>query len=307
MSRFPQIFYIFRSIFFAGMPFHRYCVLRILVRGSGWNYHTYVFMDTDFLYQLFAAHSEAHRIPSPKLVCNWLDGLLGLLFPELADHRFKNLREFEQASSNSRLELYSILSTLSEDLPAPPNDLEERLMAQLPAIHALLCEDAEAILAGDPAAVSRTEVIRTYPGFYAIAVYRLAHAFHHLEVPLIPRVLAEHAHTRTGVDIHPAATIGHRFCIDHGTGIVIGETTRIGDDVKIYQNVTLGALSVKKEMAKTKRHPTIEDGVVIYAGTTILGGDTVIGRESIIGGNNWIVESVPPRSRIYFRKATVVQ
>jgi serine O-acetyltransferase len=262
-------------------------------------------MDTDFLHHLFAAHSEAHRIPSPKLVCNWLDGLLGLLFPELADHRFKNLREFEQAASNSRLELYSILSTLADDLPAPPNYLEERLMEQLPVIHKWLCEDADAILAGDPAAVSRTEVIRTYPGFYAIAVYRLAHAFHQLEVPLIPRVLAEHAHTRTGVDIHPAATIGHRFCIDHGTGVVIGETTHIGNDVKIYQNVTLGALSVKKEMAKTKRHPTIEDGVVIYAGTTILGGETVIGRESIIGGNNWIVESVPPRSRIYFRKETI--
>ncbi|RME99339.1 MAG: serine acetyltransferase, partial [Bacteroidetes bacterium] len=136
--------------------------------------------------------------------------------------------------------------------------------------------------------------------------HRLAHVFSQLGVPLIPRVLSEHAHTRTGVDIHPAATIGHRFCIDHGTGIVIGETAHIGNDVKIYQNVTLGALSVKKEMAKTKRHPTIEDRVIIYAGTTILGGDTVIGHDSIIGGNNWIIESVPPHSRIYFRKETAV-
>ena len=263
-------------------------------------------MDSNFLHQLFSAHQDAHRIPSPQLVCNWLDGLLGLLFPELADHRFRNWREFEQQFSSSRLELYSILSTLHEDLPASPNYLEEHLVEQLPVIHALLQQDAQAILAGDPAAVSRTEVIRTYPGFYAIAVYRLAHEFIKLGVPLIPRILSEHAHAKTGVEIHPAAQIGERFCIDHGTGIVIGETVCIGNDVKLYQGVTLGALSVKKEMAKTKRHPTIEDNVVIYAGATILGGETVIGAGSIIGGNTWIVESVPPGSRIYYQQGQMV-
>jgi serine O-acetyltransferase len=120
-------------------------------------------------------------------------------------------------------------------------------------------------------------------------------------VPLIPRILTEHAHGQTGIDIHPGATIGQRFCIDHGTGLVVGETVVIGDEVKLYQGVTLGALSVRKEMAQTKRHPTIEDRVVIYSGATILGGDTVIGHDSIIGGNTWITESIPPFSRLYYQ------
>ncbi len=264
-------------------------------------------MDADFLHRLFSAHAEAHRIPSPKLVCHWLDGVLGLLFPELADHRFQNWREFEQQFSNSRLALYSILATLGETLPLAAHTLEEQVIEKLPGIHAALHQDAEAILAGDPAAITKTEVIRTYPGFYAIAVYRLAHEFIKLGVPLIPRILSEHAHTKTGIEIHPAAQIGERFCIDHGTGVVIGETVCIGDDVKLYQGVTLGALSVKKEMAQTKRHPTIENRVVIYAGATILGGKTVIGSGSIIGGNTWITESVPPDSRIYYRQGGVTE
>jgi serine O-acetyltransferase len=172
----------------------------------------------------------------------------------------------------------------------------------LPAIYQSLSEDADAILAGDPAARSRTEVVSTYPGFYALAVHRIAHRLCRLGVPLIPRILSEIAHRETGIEIHPGASIGHRFCIDHGTGVVIGETVEIGDDVKMYQGVTLGALSVRKDMARTKRHPTIKDRVVIYAGATILGGDTVIGEDSIIGGNTWIVKSVPEKSRIYYGK-----
>lgn len=260
-------------------------------------------MKAEFLQELFHKHATKINVPSPKQVCSWLDGLLGLLFPELADQHFATQRSFDLAFANVREELYNILDTLKES-HANLNvlDVEKAFMKQLPTVHAMLEADAAAILAGDPAAVSLTEVIRSYPGFYAIAVHRLAHTFYQFGVPLIPRVLAEHAHTKAGVDIHPAARIGHRFCIDHATGIVIGETVEIGDDVKIYQNVTLGALSVKKEMAKIKRHPTIEDRVVIYAGTTILGGETTIGHDSIIGGNNWIIDSVPPFSRIYYRK-----
>jgi serine O-acetyltransferase len=154
---------------------------------------------------------------------------------------------------------------------------------------------------GDPAAKSRSEIIRTYPGFYAIAAYRIAHQLHVAGITGIPRIITEHAHSKTGIDIHPAASIGNYFCIDHGTGVVIGETTVIGDHVKIYQGVTLGALSVNKEDAEKKRHPTLEDRVVVYAGATILGGETVIGHDSIIGGNVWITKSVPPNTKIYYQ------
>src|SRR5690554_430759 len=154
---------------------------------------------------------------------------------------------------------------------------------------------------GDPAAKSKTEIVRSYPGFYAIAAYRIAHLLYRQGIALIPRMITEFAHSKTGVDIHPGARIGSYFCIDHGTGVVIGETAVVGDYVKIYQGVTLGALSVNKEDADKKRHPTIEDQVVIYAGATILGGETTVGRESVIGGNVWLTKSVPPQSKIYYQ------
>lgn len=259
-------------------------------------------MEKKFIEQLFNAHKAASRIPSPMQVCGWLNGLLKLMFPELADRVYFNLREFNQHYNDIKLELYNILTTIEKDLPDTPEAIENAFLDRLPDVYELLKKDAEAILKGDPAAVSKTEVVRTYPGFFAIAVYRLAHEFHKLGIPLIPRILTEHAHSETGIDIHPAASIGERFCIDHGTGVVIGETVEIGNDVKIYQGVTLGALSVRKELAKTKRHPTIEDRVVIYSGATILGGDTIIGHDSIIGGNVWIIKSVPPESRVYYRQ-----
>jgi serine O-acetyltransferase len=162
-----------------------------------------------------------------------------------------------------------------------------------------LCLDAEAIFAGDPAAESVEEVVAAYPGFLAIAMYRIAHELHRHGAPLLPRLLTEVAHTRTGIDIHPGAKIGQSFCIDHGTGIVIGETAVIGNHVKIYQGVTLGAPSVKKSSAGIKRHPTIEDRVVIYANATILGGDTVVGHDSVIGGNVWLPNTVPPFSFVH--------
>ncbi|GHV92308.1 serine acetyltransferase [Spirochaetia bacterium] len=170
---------------------------------------------------------------------------------------------------------------------------------ELPQIRSALSFDMKAAFKGDPAAKSYEEVIVSYPGFEAITVHRLAHFFWTREVPLIPRMMSELIHGRTGIDIHPGATIGESFFIDHGTGVVIGETTVIGKNVKLYQGVTLGALSVVKEEGNRKRHPTLEDDVTIYANATILGGDTVIGRGSTIGGNVWLTVSVPPNSMVY--------
>lgn len=258
-------------------------------------------MEQQFLEQVFQAHQNAKTVPSPKEVCYFITHLLAILFPELSEKDYNSFRELEIDYENIKFQAGSILQPIGFQLPETPERIEYKFFAQLPNIRQQLLQDAQAIVAGDPAATNQREVIRTYPGFFAIAVHRLAHAFYQLGVPLIPRILSEYAHNETGIDIHPGAKIGERFCIDHGTGIVIGETVEIGKDVKIYQGVTLGALSVKKEFAQTKRHPTIQDNVVIYAGATILGGDTVIGYDSIIGGNVWIVKSVPPKSRIYYK------
>jgi serine O-acetyltransferase len=169
----------------------------------------------------------------------------------------------------------------------------------LPGLRATIMGDVEAAYRGDPAAKTVEEVILAYPGVEAIVVHRVAHFFWEAGVPLIPRIMSERAHGKTGIDIHPGATIGRRFFIDHGDGVVIGETAILGDDVKLYQGVTLGALSVRKEEGNVKRHPTIEEGVTIYSGATILGGSTVIGRGSVIGGNVWLTRSVPPYSKVY--------
>ena len=178
-------------------------------------------------------------------------------------------------------------------------------VAALPEVKRLVETDVQAAYEGDPAATSPIEVVMAYPGLYAVTVHRLAHELYRLGVPIIPRVMSELAHSRTGIDIHPGARIGERFFIDHGTGVVVGETTVIGRNVKLYQGVTLGALSFDKDPATgalvkgVKRHPNVEDNVVIYAGATILGGDTTIGHDSEIGGSVWLIESVPPNSRVY--------
>jgi serine O-acetyltransferase len=176
-----------------------------------------------------------------------------------------------------------------------------KFFSELAPVYRALLRDAEAILRFDPAAQNLTEVIVAYPGFYATVVYRLSHQLWQQGLRLLPRLLSEFAHSKTGIDIHPAAQIGRSFAIDHGTGIVIGETTLIGNNVKIYQGVTLGALNVNKDDTKNKRHPTIEDDVVIYSGATILGGNTVIGEGSIIGGNVWLTYGVPPNSVVYHK------
>ena len=167
-------------------------------------------------------------------------------------------------------------------------------LKSIPKIREYIETDVSAGFDGDPAAYNKEEIVVTYPGFYAIMVYRIAHELHLLNVPLIPRIMTEHAHSLTGIDIHPGAQIGKYFFIDHGTGIVIGETTVIGDNVKIYQGVTLGALSTRggQMLKNVKRHPTIEDNVTIYSGATILGGETIIGKDVVIGGNTFITSSV---------------
>ena len=180
------------------------------------------------------------------------------------------------------------------------NELTVAFLEKLPEVRALLQTDLEAFFDGDPAATSLDEIIIAYPGLFAIMVNRVAHVLFQLGVPLIPRIMTEHAHSRTGIDIHPGATIGRYFFIDHGTGIVIGETTVIGDYVKIYQGVTLGALSTRggQSLRGKRRHPTIEDRVTIYSGASVLGGDTVIGHDAVIGGNAFITSSIAPGTRV---------
>jgi len=255
----------------------------------------------EFLFQLYEAHRSNKAMPSPEVICNLIDGLLQVLFPQFSNKRYVVMSEFEKDYENMRKELIAILLDLNGKLKVNIHNIADTFFNSLPQTRERLLKDADAMTKGDPAAISTAEVIRTYPGFYAVAVFRLANQLHHLNVPLVPRILTEHAHGKTGIDIHPGATIGDNFCIDHGTGVVIGGTCHIGDNVKIYQGVTLGALSVKKELASTKRHPTIEDNVVIYAGATILGGETIIGHNSIIGGNVWLTKSVLPNSRIYYK------
>ena len=176
--------------------------------------------------------------------------------------------------------------------------------ARLPEVRRLVDTDVSAAYDGDPAATSRMEVVMAYPGLYAVTIHRLAHELYRLDVPIIPRVMAELAHSTTGIDIHPGAQIGERFFIDHGTGVVIGETCVIGRNVRLYQGVTLGGLSFAKDQTGAlvkglKRHPNIEDNVVVYANATILGGETTVGHDSEIGGNVWLKDSVPPFSRVY--------
>lgn len=258
-------------------------------------------MKKQFAQQLFAAHAQASTSVPRSAICQFMDNTLQLLFPELAEQKFNSEKDILLHLDLLEQDLIKILTGMPLPQHLVPALLAKNFISQLPVIYELLLKDAEAIANEDPAAQNIDEVIRTYPGFLAIAIHRLAHALHLLQVPLVPRILSESAHTKTGIDIHPGARIGSYFCIDHGTGIVIGETTVIGNHVKIYQGVTLGAMSVAKEMARIKRHPTIEDYVVIYAGATILGGNTVVGSNSIIGGNVWLTESVPPYSRLYHK------
>ena len=209
-----------------------------------------------------------------------------------------NKKQCEQELTDAYYMLYDNISKLIE--PEKADEAIETFFGKISEIQNCLYQDAEAFLNNDPAAESLEEVVLAYPGFFALAVHRIAHEFYKLQVPIVPRLFSEYAHSKVGIDIHPGAQIGNSFFLDHGTGTVIGETCIIGNNVKIYQGVTLGALYVTKNLAKTKRHPTVEDNVVIYAGATILGGDTIIGHDSTIGGNVWLTTSVEPYTLAYY-------
>jgi serine O-acetyltransferase len=261
-------------------------------------------------------HVAGPNLPSRQRTIDILQMLLSILFPgyyerEAVDEQDflyltgqrigwvrKNLASEINKSLCYDCRLYNRCDQLQE-CAEKARDITEDFLSALPPIRARLHMDVQAALQGDPAAKSKAEVIVAYPGLAAISVHRIVHFLYQRDVPLLPRIMSEYIHHQTGIDIHPGATIGDSFFIDHGTGVVIGETTHIGDDVKLYQGVTLGALSVKKSLAQKKRHPTLEDNVTVYAGATILGGDVVIGHDSIIGGNVWLTHSVPPLSRVY--------
>ncbi len=231
-------------------------------------------------------------IDSSKIV-NWIDDLFKILFPEKALETI----QIEVLLNQNKADFISILSEIVKNKPTEVIlDDAEAFYTSLPHLYANMQQDAQAILDTDPAADCIQEIINSYPGFFAIEVYRIANAIATRTPCLLPRILTEYAHSKTGVDIHPNATIGVPFIIDHGTGIVIGETTMIGKHVSVYQGVTLGALQVEKSMQEKKRHPTVEDHVIIYANATILGGSTIIGNHSIIGGNTFITKSVNPYS-----------
>jgi serine O-acetyltransferase len=258
-------------------------------------------MDKSFLQKLYRSHQTCPTCPSPSEIADFFTSLLGTLFPPYTQLDFQSFDDFEKHMQGLKAELDRIIRFYPYKGTADVGAIAGQFFDGLGAIFEKLNEDVVAMYEGDPAAKTRSEVIQTYPGFYAVAAYRIAHQLHVLGVQGLPRVITEHAHSRTGIDIHPSARIGNHFCIDHGTGIVIGETAVIGNYVKIYQGVTLGALSVSKEDAIRKRHPTLEDHVVVYAGATILGGETVIGHHSIVGGNVWLTRSVPPNSKIYYQ------
>ncbi len=255
--------------------------------------------------------SSRQLIPNRKEVIKVIKDLQSLLFPNY----FKHSEGSENVLSQTELllNIYSRLASQIEgacqfngtEMACSPQEICDKFINELPRVKTLLIKDIEAIYEGDPAAKCHEEVLICYPGFYAISIYRIAHVLYELKVPLIPRIMTEFAHEKTGVDIHAGATIGEYFCIDHGTGIVIGETTTIGNRVKIYQGVTLGAKSFKLDengnpVKDIKRHPDIGNNVVIYANATILGGDTKIGDNCVIGGNTWLTSSVEEGKTVYY-------
>ncbi len=234
-----------------------------------------------------------------KSVDEFLKVALDLVFPGMLRKSFQDFSELYVILEKHMISLGKILSQLGLDTQLTESILSEYSKQLLP-LSELLKEDAMSLLDGDPAASSVEEILLCYPGLFAVATYRLAHCIYKFN-KLLPRMMCELAHEKTGIDIHPGANIGHSFFIDHGTGVVIGETAIIGNNVKIYQGVTLGALSVDKKLGNQKRHPTIEDDTVIYSNATILGGETTIGKGSIIGGNVWMTKSVPAHSLVYHK------
>jgi serine O-acetyltransferase len=251
----------------------------------------------DFIALIYQTDNiEWEATPKTKDCVVWLSDLFEFLFP---NNRTNKLSVYSEHLKKNRIDLVNILLSYID-----PNEFEiettvDSFYDSLKEIYLDLRQDANMIYKQDPAAVSLHEVIVSYPGFYAIAVYRIAHRLSQLAIPILPRILSEYAHGKTGVDIHPKADISVPFCIDHGTGIVIGATSIIGKNVTIYQGVTIGASQVSKQLSETKRHPTVEDNVIIYARSTILGGKTIIGHNSVIGGSVFLTKSVQPYSHVF--------
>jgi len=270
-------------------------------------------------------HVGPEPIPSRAAVIDILKRIRGILYPG-----YFNSRRVDQVNVRYYLgqEVTALFERLAEQIMLAIRHecirhnqscmhCEERgqqaaidFLEAMPQLRILLAKDIRAAYGGDPAAKSYDEIIFSYPAPFAITVYRIAHLLHNEEIPLIPRIMTEYAHSRTGIDIHPGARIGESFFIDHGTGVVIGETTDIGNRVRIYQGVTLGALSLSRDECESlrnkKRHPTIEDDVIIYANATVLGGETVIGARSVVGGNVWLTESVPPDMEVFLKKPELI-
>ena len=234
-------------------------------------------------------------VPLDIFAGNELSIIYEKLYKQIKIALLFSLRGKKEKKDSNNVPMYN-----GKDIDEAAEELTLEFIKQLPKVQNLILKDVEAELQGDPAASSLEEIIFSYPGIYAISIYRVAHILYELKIPFIPRIMTEHAHSKTGIDINPGATIGEYFFIDHGTGIVIGETTTIGNHVKIYQGVTLGALSTMKgqELSGVKRHPTIEDDVVIYANTTILGGETVVGKGSVVAGNTFLTQSVPANTTV---------
>jgi len=270
-------------------------------------------------------HLDATPIPSRDSVADTLHKARCILFPGYFTQHILAPSTLEDCLKEELAALYKDLSKqiifasqhdcIRYDQPCAQCDEMSRsktiqFIQALPHLREVLATDVRAAMEGDPAAKSVDDVIMSYPGLFAITVQRIAHELYKIQVPSLPRAMTEYAHSFTGIDIHPGARIGKSFFIDHGTGVVVGETTEIGNRVRIYQGVTLGALSMPKKAVENfrdkKRHPTIEDDVIIYSNTTILGGDTVIGARTTIGGNVWITESVPPDTKVYLKKPELI-
>lgn len=263
-------------------------------------------MKEDFYLHIYHKQAQIEPVSSNAEIASWVTDLLNLVYPERLTSAQFSLEQIRQLFIDSEKELLTILNATKACRNCNHELLAASFYDGLPELYRKMNTDITATLEGDPAAHSEFEIIRTYPGFFAVSIYRIAHLLLQLGLPLIPRILTEYAHSVTGIDIHPGARIGEYLFVDHGTGIVIGETTEIGNHVKLYQGVTLGALSVEKYMANIKRHPTIGDHVIIYSGATILGGDTFIGPHCIIGGNVWLTKSVPAYSTVYHQSAMKV-
>lgn len=264
-------------------------------------------MKKDFAKYLVSINkSYCSEVPSVLEANSFVDDLVNLLFP-IRINKNLSIQEIEIRLDRMKLRLKELLIPLQKELKDTPANISARFFNDLPELYKILLNDAQNFTDCDPAAGCVEEVILSYPGFYCLVVHRFSHVLYRLGVPVLPRVMSEYVHGETGIDIHPGATIGNNFFIDHGTGIVIGETAVVGDNVKIYQGVTLGAIYVEKSLKETKRHPTIEDNVIIYAGSTILGGKTTVGHDTVIGGNVWLTESVLPHSVVYRQHKAIIK